>query len=127
MRRIERSWWSCPDGRVIARAPQNDADLLNGSEQEQLATRLVEAWTADMSFALDRLNALNASDPSGRFTGRLDLQKVPGVFGHSLGGATPSSSATTIPPVSRQASAMQQRPASARSSPLESPSHSCSC
>ena len=40
-----------------------------------------------MSFALDQLERLNASDPSGKFVGRLDLQRV-GVFGHSLGGAT---------------------------------------
>ncbi len=76
-----------PDGRVIARTPQNNADLLGGEEQKQLATRLVQAWSADMSFALDQLEQLNASDPSGRFTGRLDLARV-GVFGHSLGGAT---------------------------------------
>lgn len=76
-----------PDGRVIARAPQNNADLLSGQEQEQLAVRLVQAWSADMGFALDQLQRLNASDPSGRFLGRLDLQRV-GVFGHSLGGAT---------------------------------------
>jgi predicted dienelactone hydrolase len=76
-----------PDGRVIARAPQNDADLLSGPEQEQLATKLVQAWSADMGFALDQLERLNTSDPSGRFLGRLDMQRV-GVFGHSLGGAT---------------------------------------
>jgi predicted dienelactone hydrolase len=76
-----------PDGRVIARAPQNNADLVGGPRKEQLAERLVRAWTADMSFALDQLERLNASDPSGRFLGRLDLQRV-GVFGHSLGGAT---------------------------------------
>jgi dienelactone hydrolase len=76
-----------PDGRVIARAPQNDADLLSGPQQEQLANKLVQAWSADTSFALDRLEQLNASDPSGRFLGRLDMQRV-GVFGHSLGGAT---------------------------------------
>jgi predicted dienelactone hydrolase len=39
-----------------------------------------------MSFALDRLAALNASDPTGRFTGRLDMTRV-GAFGHSFGGA----------------------------------------
>ena len=76
-----------PDGRVIARVPQNDADLLSGPEKEQLARKLVQAWSADMGFALDRLERLNASDPSGRFLGRLDMQRV-GVFGHSLGGAT---------------------------------------
>lgn len=76
-----------PDGRVIARAPQNNADLVSGSEQEDLAKHLVQAWTSDMSFALDHLERLNTSDTSGKFSGRIDLQRV-GVFGHSLGGAT---------------------------------------
>jgi dienelactone hydrolase len=76
-----------PDGRVIARAPQNNADLLGGPQQEQLANKLLQAWSADMGFALDQLERLNTSDPSGRFLGRLDMQRV-GVFGHSLGGAT---------------------------------------
>jgi predicted dienelactone hydrolase len=76
-----------PNGTVIARAPQNNADLFSGPEQEQLADKLVHAWSADMGFALDQLGQLNASDPSGRFLGRLDMQRI-GVFGHSLGGAT---------------------------------------
>jgi dienelactone hydrolase len=76
-----------PGGKVIARAPQNNLDVFSGPEQEQLATKLVQAWSADMSFALDQLEQLNTSDPSGRFLGRLDMQRV-GVFGHSLGGAT---------------------------------------
>jgi predicted dienelactone hydrolase len=76
-----------PDGRVIARAPQNNADLLDGPQKEQLANKLLQAWSADMGFALDQLTRLNVSDPSGRFFGRLDMQRV-GVFGHSLGGAT---------------------------------------
>jgi dienelactone hydrolase len=75
-----------PDGRVIARAPQNNADLVSGSEQEHLANKLVQAWSADMGFALDQLERLNTSDPSDKFLGRLDMQRV-GVFGHSLGGA----------------------------------------
>ncbi len=76
-----------PDGRVIARAPENNAELVSGPQQEQLATKLVQAWSADMTFALDQLERLNTSDPSGRFRGRLDMQRV-GAFGHSLGGAT---------------------------------------
>ena len=75
-----------PDGRLIARSPQNNADLVRGSEQEHLAIKLVQAWSADMGFALDQLERLNSSDPSGRFLGRLDMVRV-GVFGHSLGGA----------------------------------------
>lgn len=76
-----------PDGRVIERTPENDADRFSGLQQEQLATKLVAAWSADMSFALDQLERLNAQNPSGKFFGRLDMQRV-GVFGHSLGGAT---------------------------------------
>jgi len=76
-----------PDGRVIERAPQNNLDALGGPEQEQRAFELVHAWSADIGFALDQLEQLNTSDPSGKFRGRLDMQRV-GVFGHSLGGAT---------------------------------------
>lgn len=52
-----------PDGRVIERAPENDADRFSGGEQEQVATRLMQAWSADMSFALDQLGNMNASAP----------------------------------------------------------------
>jgi predicted dienelactone hydrolase len=76
-----------PDGRVIERAPQNNLDALDGPEQEQRAFELVHAWSTDIGFALDQLERLNESDPSAKFRGRLDLQRV-GVFGHSLGGAT---------------------------------------
>jgi dienelactone hydrolase len=76
-----------PDGRVIARTAQNNADLLGGPQQEQLANKLLRAWSADVGFAMNQLEWLNASEPSGRFLGRLDMQRV-GVFGHSLGGAT---------------------------------------
>jgi dienelactone hydrolase len=83
-----RSWVVVlPDGRVIARAPQNNLDLVGGPQADQLANKLVQTWTADTSFALDQLEGLNRSDPLGRFLGRLDMQRV-GVFGHSLGGAT---------------------------------------
>jgi predicted dienelactone hydrolase len=83
-----RSWVVVlPDGRVIARVPQNNLDLVAGGQADQLANRLAQAWTADTSFALDKLEQLNISDPSGRFLGRLDMHRI-GVFGHSLGGAT---------------------------------------
>lgn len=83
-----RSWVVVlPDGKVVARAAQNDADLLTGPEQMQLATRLMQTWADDTRFALDQLEWLNASDSSGKFQGRLDMQRV-GMFGHSLGGAT---------------------------------------
>ncbi|MBV8632668.1 MAG: hypothetical protein JOZ83_17210 [Silvibacterium sp.] len=75
-----------PDGRAIARSPENNAELGDDAQQMRTATHLVEAWSADMSYAVDQLERLNASDPSGKFRGRLDLDHI-GAFGHSLGGA----------------------------------------
>ena len=79
-----------PDGRVMRRIPENNPELCfekPGQEQDRCADRLLSAWTSDIAFVLDRLEQLNASDPSGKFTARLDLTRV-GVFGHSFGGAT---------------------------------------
>ena len=75
-----------PDGRVIGELPQNNPEVFSGPQKESLAIKLQAAWSADIGFALDQLERLNASDPSGKFVGRLDLQRV-GVIGHSLGGA----------------------------------------
>ena len=72
---------------MIERAPENDADRFNGLEQEQVATRLVQEWSADLSSAVDQLKYLDGFDPTSRFFGRLDMQRI-GVLGHSLGGAT---------------------------------------
>jgi dienelactone hydrolase len=76
-----------PGGRVIYRSTQNDPEVFGGREGERIAGNLVMAWTGDAGFVLDELERLNASGPSGRFAGRLDLSRV-GIFGHSLGGAT---------------------------------------
>jgi dienelactone hydrolase len=76
-----------PDGRVIARRPENNPELFSGQELERLGNKLLAAWTADIAFDHDLLERLNASDASGKFMGRLDMTRV-GVFGHSLGGAT---------------------------------------
>lgn len=78
-----------PDGRVMHRLPENNPEAcegMTGVEQDRCANRLLSAWTSDMSFVLDRLEQLNASDATGKFTGRLDMSRV-GVFGHSFGGA----------------------------------------
>ncbi len=46
---------------------------------------IIPYLSQDVIFTLDRLAALNQSDPNGILTGRLDLQHV-GAFGVSLGG-----------------------------------------
>lgn len=77
-----------PDGRVFRRTPRNNPELCEGKQGQELdrcLNRILDAWTADIAFVLDRLQALNASGPSGKFTGRLDMTRV-GVFGHSFGG-----------------------------------------
>jgi len=78
-----------PDGRVARRTPQNNPELCFEKpppEQGACVGRQLNAWTSDIGFALDRVQQLNASDASGRFTGRLDMTRI-GVFGHSFGGA----------------------------------------
>jgi len=78
-----------PDGRVIHKTTSgnpNDAPLPE-AERERLLESLLRVWTEDTRFLVDRLEWLNAADPSGRFVRRLDLASV-GVVGHSFGGAT---------------------------------------
>ena len=78
-----------PDGRVVRRTPENNPELClekMGQEQARCVNKLLTAWTADITFVLDRLERLSTSDPPGKFTGRLDMTRV-GVFGHSFGGA----------------------------------------
>ena len=78
-----------PDGRVMRRTPENNPELCEDQEQAQQArcvNKVLAAWTADIAFVLDQLERLNVSDPTGKFTGHLDMTRV-GVFGHSFGGA----------------------------------------
>jgi predicted dienelactone hydrolase len=68
-----------PDGRV---APARRLDNFTESAMKPF----LDEWVADARFVLDQLSQLNAADPGGKFTSRLDLTKV-GYFGHSFGGA----------------------------------------
>ena len=77
-----------PDGRVATRAAGGDFDRMPSSPNTQhLAKQLMSTWITDTKFVLDQLQELNANDPTGRFKGKFDMQKV-GIAGHSLGGAT---------------------------------------
>jgi pimeloyl-ACP methyl ester carboxylesterase len=78
-----------PDGRMMGRLEQNNPEICvvpDRAQMEQCVSRVMTAWTGDIEFVLDRLAQLNASDFSGKFTGRLDMTRV-GMLGHSLGGA----------------------------------------
>lgn len=86
---------SFPDGRVVTALPEASAQVsdaqpgLSPLETAQIVDSqgqaVVAVLAADVRFALDQIELLNAED--ARFTGRLDLERV-GVFGHSIGGAT---------------------------------------
>ncbi|HEY6306665.1 MAG TPA: family membership [Candidatus Angelobacter sp.] len=76
-----------PDGRVVERAPANNPETLSADEQDRLIKKLLLIWSGDTQFVVDQLGRLNAADPAGKFTGRLDMQRL-GMFGHSFGGAT---------------------------------------
>jgi pimeloyl-ACP methyl ester carboxylesterase len=76
-----------PDGRVVARPPEDNPENLGAGEASRLIDRLLPMWTRDTSFVVGRLERLDAAGPSGRFTGRLDLGRL-GMLGHSFGGAT---------------------------------------
>lgn len=76
-----------PDGRVILRPPTANPENLPAAGRAQLINKLLPMWSGDTKFVVDQLDRLNATDPSGRFAGRLDLGRL-GMFGHSFGGAT---------------------------------------
>jgi dienelactone hydrolase len=75
-----------PDNRVVTRPPTNDPENFQDDQANRLINRLLLMWTSDTKFVVSQLERLNAADPSGKFTGRLDMQRL-GMFGHSFGGA----------------------------------------
>ena len=75
-----------PDNRVVIRPPTNDPEDLPADQANRLVNSLLPMWTSDTNFVVSQLQGLNAGDPSGKFTGRLDMQRL-GMFGHSFGGA----------------------------------------
>jgi predicted dienelactone hydrolase len=77
-----------PGGRVV-RTVLSDEHAYDSDTSYQDFVRTIETQimlrAADLRFVLDRLRALDASDPKGSLSGRLDLERI-GVFGFSLGG-----------------------------------------
>lgn len=76
-----------PDGRVALRPRTADPEDLSPADRVRLINRLLPMWSSDAQFVVDQLERLNSDDQSGRFAGRLDMQRL-GIFGHSFGGAT---------------------------------------
>jgi predicted dienelactone hydrolase len=75
-----------PENRVVIRPSTNDPENLQADQANRLINRLLPMWTSDTKFVVSQLEHLNAADPSSKFTGRLDMQRL-GMFGHSFGGA----------------------------------------
>jgi predicted dienelactone hydrolase len=75
------------DNSVVTRPPANDPEDMPAEQANRLINKLLLLWTGDTSFVVNQLERLNAADPSGKFTSRLDMQRL-GMFGHSFGGAT---------------------------------------
>jgi len=74
-----------PDGRVAPNNPNALPDNVFDDEYLIASNRLLEQWSGDLAFILDQITILNQSDPTGNFTGRLDLNNI-GILGHSTGG-----------------------------------------
>ena len=66
-----------PDGRLIG--------IRTGTLSPPFE-EVVRIWAEDQAWVLDRLDELDASDPEGILTSRLDLTRV-GAAGHSTGGS----------------------------------------
>ncbi|MFD3445411.1 alpha/beta hydrolase family protein [Microbacteriaceae bacterium 4G12] len=69
-----------PDGHVTGFHKLN---LLDSSVVDHAVEQVI---VKDSQFVLDQLSKLNQDDPSNRFKGKLNLDRV-GMIGHSLGGA----------------------------------------
>ena len=71
-----------PDGHTVP--PSSDATWPVFVDAR--STAMLNTWVADVRFVIDRLEELNADDPNGLLTGRLDLARI-GYVGASFGGS----------------------------------------
>jgi dienelactone hydrolase len=77
-----------PDGRIIFSDPSLDIDFSNDEAVQRyiaFAAAQAKLRAQDAVFVLNQLEKLNAKDPGGLFTGKLETSRV-GIFGHSFGG-----------------------------------------
>lgn len=79
-----------PDGSIAYRKFAGDEDYSSPAGLAafiETADRQVEIRARDARFVLDTLERLDAHDPQGLLTGRIDLDRI-GIFGFSFGGTT---------------------------------------
>lgn len=69
-----------PDGRVAV--SKTDPNLTSNAQYGMH----IPLWTSDAAFVLNQVEKLNQNDAAGRFTGKIDLDRI-GMLGHSFGGA----------------------------------------
>jgi predicted dienelactone hydrolase len=84
------------DDRIIPMWERFWDDDTSAEEREAIARQMLESETfmdttlcirvADIQFAVDELERMNAGEPGTMFAGKLDLSRL-GIAGHSLGGA----------------------------------------
>ncbi|SDQ32478.1 alpha/beta hydrolase family protein [Thermostaphylospora chromogena] len=93
-----------PDGRTVEALPEKTVRPLIFQSVEAVdppptlhgrafPEGVIPHLARDVSFALDRLAALDHTDPDGVLTGRLDLERA-GVYGVSLGGVVAAHACT---------------------------------
>ncbi|MEJ2598559.1 MAG: hypothetical protein P8Z00_09515 [Anaerolineales bacterium] len=76
-----------PDGRMVTRSALGTLpDNATRAQAEGLGDNLISVWAKDVTFVMNQLGKINASQASP-FYQHLDLAHL-GVFGHSFGGAT---------------------------------------
>lgn len=76
-----------PDGRVLGGLPASERgwpEPRSGEEEQRFYSERIVHWSRDVSFVIDQLIALDRSE--SRFSGRLDIERGVGAFGHSRGG-----------------------------------------
>jgi len=71
-----------PDGHAVP----PDANAAWPVFVDAKSTAMLQTWTSDVRFVIDRLEALNEAGPSGVLTGRMDLSRI-GYVGASFGGS----------------------------------------
>ena len=75
-----------PDRRVVERVPTANLTYPAMPVRASWPKSFFPMWMADIHFVLHQLEGLNDADPTGRFTGRFDFQRL-AALGHSFGGA----------------------------------------